>query len=81
MERVIDAEYVEVKTNKEKMLKKWWNRMFLKMLFVLVAVAFTVCVLGVLAIPVVMAYFFSPMWILLYAAYLLVLMLFITIGK
>lgn len=83
---VIDADFVE-DTKKEKAVekkksdavftKKWWDRFFLRLIAVLVVSAFTVSTLGVLAIPVVMAMVYSPVWVMLYGAYLLILLLFV----
>lgn len=56
--------------------KKWWNHFFLRLISVLMIVMFTVSVLGVLAIPIVMSFFYSPLWIFLYAAYLMIILLF-----
>lgn len=85
---VIDADFVEdTTTKKEKAVekkksdavftKKWWDRFFLRLIAVLVVSAFTVSTLGVLAIPVVMAMVYSPVWVMLYGAYLLILLLFV----
>lgn len=83
---VIDADFIE-DTKKEKAVdkkksdavftKKWWDRFFLRLIAVLVVFAFTVSTLGVLAIPVVMAMVYSPVWVMLYGAYLLILLLFV----
>ena len=89
--QIIDADFVE-DTKREKsaerkktadgvFTKKWWDRMFLRMLATLVVLAFTVSTLGVLAIPVVMALIYSPVWVMLYGAYLLILLLFINTDK
>lgn len=83
--KIIDAVVVDTDEKKEKkdplLTKKWWDHFMLRLLAVLVVTAFTVCTLGVLAIPVVMAKFYSPIWLMLYGVYLLILLLFMAQDK
>lgn len=84
-EKILEAVVLEDTDKKEKkdplLTKKWWDAFMLRLIAVLVVIAFAVCTLGVLAIPIVMAKAFSPIWLMLYGAYLLILLLFVAQEK
>lgn len=79
-DKAVETVTVERKDKKKAAFftKKWWDGFMMKLIVALTVFAFVVCTIGVLAIPVVLAFVYSPLWVLCYAAYMLILLLFVT---
>lgn len=64
-----------VKRNNERFTAVWWREFFIKALIAMATAICTVSTIGVLAIPVVLSIFYTPLCVLIYLIYPVILLL------
>ena len=63
------------KTDSEIFRGEYWDKVFLKLLMRVGIFAITVTIIGVLATPIIMSVVYTWMWMLLYPAYLVIILI------
>ncbi len=63
------------KTDSEIFRGEYWDKVFLKLLMRVGIFAITVTIIGVLATPIIMSVVYTWMWMFLYPAYLVIILI------
>lgn len=63
------------KTDSEIFKGEYWDKVFLKLLMRVGIFAITVTIIGVLATPIIMSVVYTWMWMFLYPAYLVIILI------
>lgn len=66
---------IERKRNTERFTAQWWKEFFLKALIAMATAVCTVSTIGVLAVPVVLSIFYTPLCVMIYLLYPVILLL------